>query len=70
MAPKAAAKTVKKPVVPIEEPADKRVAPDLASVLTELHSNDVETQQQGLSRLFGIREYPGAKVSTVLSKKH
>ena len=63
MAPKAAAKAAKKPVVPIEEPADKRVPPNLAPVLSELHSSDVETQQQGLSRLFGLREYPGAKVS-------
>ena len=63
MAPKAVAKAVKKPVVPIDEPADKGVAPNLAPVLAELHSSDVETQQQGLSRLFGLREYPGAKVS-------
>ena len=61
MAPKAAPKA-RKPVVPIEEPADKIVAPDLGSVLTELQSNDAETQLQGLSRLFAIREYAGAKV--------
>lgn len=68
MAPKAAAKAVRKPVVPLEEPADKRIAPDLSSVLTELRSTDTEAQQQGLSRLFGIREYAGAKVSVFLSK--
>lgn len=65
MAPKAAPKAAKKPVVPLEEPADKRVAPDLSSVLNELHSSDAETQQQGLSRLLGIREYAGAKVRDV-----
>ena len=65
MAPKAAPKA-NKAIVPIEEPADKKVAPDLGPVLTELQSGDVNTQQQGLCRLFAIREYEGAKVRCCL----
>lgn len=62
MAPKPAPKA-RKPAAPIPEPEDKTSLPDLSSVLVELHSSDVEAQQQALSRLFAIREYAGAKVT-------
>ncbi len=62
MAPKAAPKA-KKPAAPIPEPDDKNTAPDLTPVLADLRGSDVEAQQQALTRLFAIREYPGAKVS-------
>lgn len=61
MAPKAAPKP-KKPAAPIPEPEDKNTPPDLGSVLIDLRSNDLEAQQQALTRLFAIREYPGSKV--------
>ena len=62
MAPKPAPK-VRKPAAPIPEPEDKNSLPDLSSILVELHSSDVEAQQQALTRLFAIREYAGAKVT-------
>ena len=65
MAPKTAAKPKKAPA-PIPEPEDKNSPPDLAGVLVDFRAVDPETQQQALTRLFAIREYPGAKVLRVL----
>lgn len=61
MAPKAAAKPKKAPS-PIPEPEDRAIAPDLTTVAADLQATDPETQQQALTRLFAIKEYPGAKV--------
>ena len=61
MAPKAAVKAKKAPV-PIPEPEDKTIPPDLTAVVADFHTTDLETQQQALTRLFAIKEYPGAKV--------
>ena len=61
MAPKAAAKPKKAPV-PIPEPEDKTTPPDLTAVASDFRATDPETQQQALTRLFAIKEYPGAKV--------
>ena len=61
MAPKAAAKPKKAPS-PIPEPEDRATAPDLTTVAADFQATDPETQQQALTRLFAIKEYPGAKV--------
>lgn len=66
MAPKAAAKPKKAPAL-LPEPEDKNVPPDLSAVAADLHATDLETQQQALTRLFAIREYPGAKVLCAVS---
>lgn len=62
MAPKAAAKPKKAPI-PIPEPEDRNTPPDLSAIAAELCAPDTETQQQALTRLFAIKEYPGAKVN-------
>lgn len=61
MAPRAAAKPKKAPL-PLPEPEDKNTAPDLTAVAADFHASDLETQQQALTRLLAIKEYPGAKV--------
>ncbi|KAL3154190.1 hypothetical protein ABBQ32_013704 [Trebouxia sp. C0010 RCD-2024] len=62
MAPKAAAKAKKAPAL-LPEPEDKNTPPDLSAVAADFHGTDLEAQQQALTRLFAIREYPGAKIA-------
>lgn len=69
MAPKAAAKPKKAPI-PIPEPEDKTTPPDLEAVAADFRATDPETQQQALTRLFAIREYPGAKVLFAVCKQN
>lgn len=61
MAPKNAPKPKKAPTA-VPEPEDKNSPPDLRTLLAELRTTDLQTQQQALASLFAIREYPGAKV--------
>ena len=68
MAPKAAAKPKKAPI-PIPEPEDNTTPPDLEAVAADIRATDPETQQQALTRLFAIREYPGAKVLCAVCKQ-